>query len=91
MKHKSIRKHSPLPPSVVKELELLILELDLVPLSIFPPEVHHIVKQYYTTIEDTDADFDPITQVSINIKLRNRRYLKNDDSNQLILFVPDVH
>lgn len=71
------------------ELRLLIEELDLVPLSIYPPEVRPLVLDYFKSLENEDIPFNSeIERVSVNTYLRThrrkRKFLPTQDD--LILF-----
>ena len=86
----SKKRYKPLPNHIYEELRTLIEELDLVPLSIFPPETHELVKEYYHSLTRPEPPFDPITNISINVMLRNRKKLPKDHSNDLMFFDPCV-
>ncbi len=71
----------------MEELRTLIEELDLVPLSVYPPELRPIALEYYQSLENVDKPFDnEIERISINIYLRNRKRKPIISEDDLILF-----
>lgn len=61
----------------LEELRLLIEELDLVPLSVYPKEVRPLVLDYMRSLAQDDIPFDnEIERISVNIYLRKRKKIK---------------
>lgn len=81
-------RHKQLTSQQLEDLIELIEELDLVPLSIYPPEVRPLVLDYVKSLENVDTPFDsPIERESINIYLRkHRKKKKTIIEDDLILF-----
>ena len=81
-------RHKQLTPQQLDDLRELIEELDLVPLSLYPPEMRPLVFEYVKSLENVDTPFDnPIERESINIYLRNHRNKKKTiTEDDLILF-----
>lgn len=77
-----------LTPQQLEDLRELIEELDLVPLSLYPPEVRPLVLEYVKSLENVDKPFDnPIERESINIYLRkHRKKKKMIIEDDLVLF-----
>lgn len=72
----------------LEELRLLIEELDLVPLSVYPPEVRPLVRQYLIDIQNEDVPFDnEIERVSVNVYLRNRKKKPRITEDDLLLIL----
>lgn len=77
-----------LTPQQMEVLREFIEELDLVPLSIYPPGLRPLVLDYVKSLENVDTPFDnPIERESVNIYLRkHRKKKKMIIEDDLILF-----
>lgn len=74
--------------SQMDDLRTLIEALDLVPLSVYPPELRPIALDYYKSLNNVDVPFDTeIERVSVNIYLRNRKKIKPQITNDDLLLI----
>ena len=84
-------RHKQLTSQQLEDFRELIEELDLVPLSIYPPEVRPLVYDYVKSLENVDTPFDnPIERESIIIYLRNHRNKKKTITEDNLILFTDI-
>lgn len=88
------KKSAGLTNEQIDELRTLIEELDLVPLSFYPPELRPIALDYYQCVFNDETPFDePITNIALSVHLSKRKHIKpqiTDNDIDLFLCVPTL-